>query len=77
MKSKKEKALRLKLFATIKKVLQQDEKGELSDRSEKSLRKAIKRMVKKTTGRKESLLLKPGKKKLLLSRKFKLDGVKV
>ncbi len=52
MENTKRKELKANLFAAIKKVLQKDNKADLTKRSEKALRKSIKHIVKKTDKRK-------------------------
>ena len=75
MKNTERKELKANLFAAIKKVLQKDNKADLTNRSEKAVRKSIKHIVKKTDRRKKGVFEKQMNRSVLNSRKIKMDGV--
>ena len=75
MKNKHRKELKARLFAAIKKVLQQDDKADLTNRSEKAVRKSIKHIVKKTDNRKKGVSGKQMNRPVLNSQKIKMDSV--
>jgi hypothetical protein len=73
MKNAKKKELKANLFEAIKKVLLKDNTDALTSRSEKAMRKSIKRIVKKTDKRKKGA--KQTNKSVLNAHKIKMDGV--